>query len=197
MSSSQIRLIAGAIVCGFALVALALYLAFHRPAPAGGGRTASTEAPASTPAASPAATPLRQTPGARLPSQPSRPLVPSAPSAALAATDTAQPQPPSDVVATGELEKRVASAAHDALVAQGLLATCWDPAVKKTREPATSKHVYDLTFDADGSEIARGISELRGESRNDVANCLNDHYTKLQIAAPGQSVHVLVTLTFP
>lgn len=107
-------------------------------------------------------------------------------------------QPPL-AVPDAELRQRVAADAQAALTAARarLRETCWTPALAKEPLPATSRYVFDLTFDAAGTEIARGISEVREASRSDVAQCLRSLPMDLHVAPPGANVGVQVTVAFP
>jgi hypothetical protein len=68
----------------------------------------------------------------------------------------------------------------------------------RAAEPATSKYLVRSTFDASGREIARGVSELRGEpSRADVARCLRELPLDLEPGPLGASVSLELDLAFP
>jgi hypothetical protein len=75
---------------------------------------------------------------------------------------------------------------------------CWEPALKENPEPATSKFVFNVTFDgATGKEISRGVNELRGESRSDVAQCLRRQPIGVGIEPEGVNVNIDVPISFP
>jgi hypothetical protein len=112
------------------------------------------------------------------------------------APGTTAPQP-GEPPSMEQLEQRVGEEALAGLMAQPLDSECWDPAIARAADPATANYVYDLTFDAAGNEISRGINETRGESRADVGVCLSQHFASLRVHPPGQQVHVLVTVAFP
>lgn len=100
-----------------------------------------------------------------------------------------------------EVQSAVESAAASALAnlkEQDFKPRCWAPTLAAAPEPARSTYSVQITFDADGREIARGVSELRDtDSRSDVANCLGRSDLTLQIPPPGQIVSVVVPLHFP
>jgi hypothetical protein len=75
--------------------------------------------------------------------------------------------------------------------------TCWKPAVRKNPNPKQARYIFSLSFDARGVERGRGISEIRGQSRADVAQCLRRLRMGLKIPAPGYNVTVRVPLVFP
>lgn len=78
-----------------------------------------------------------------------------------------------------------------------LVETCWKPAVAETPEPKTARFIFNLSFDAQGKESARGVTELRGESRADVGQCLRASTGGLEIPAPGAVVAVSISVVFP
>jgi hypothetical protein len=99
-----------------------------------------------------------------------------------------------------EVKTKVEERATKALEAERatFVKTCWEPAIKAKPTPATSKYIFNMTFDgATGKEIGRGISELRGESRPDVGQCLRGLAMGLVIQPPGANVNVDVTITLP
>jgi hypothetical protein len=76
--------------------------------------------------------------------------------------------------------------------------TCWTPAIAANPTPATSKYVFDLTVDAAGNEIARGISEVRDEpSRSDVGTCLRADREPIHVPPPKVPVRVSVWVRLP
>lgn len=126
----------------------------------------------------------------------SRPVAPpaAAPAAGSAPlpspADAAPPVPPDQVAA------QVAAA----LEAQRgrFISTCWQPSLAKAAQPARSPYELNFTISAEGKEVARGISELRGQSRADVAQCLRAiHDAPILVAPPGQATTVTLTLWLP
>ncbi|MBI5534659.1 MAG: hypothetical protein HY898_18175 [Deltaproteobacteria bacterium] len=71
---------------------------------------------------------------------------------------------------------------------------CWSPAASKNPEPASSDHVFNLSFGADGKENGRGIDEIRGKTRSDVAQCLRLQPMKFVLSPPPG---VLVQMSLP
>jgi len=55
----------------------------------------------------------------------------------------------------------------------------------------------DLTFDAQGNQLARGVVEERGASRPEATACLTHELPSLTIPAQGVSGHVEVPLSLP
>jgi hypothetical protein len=110
----------------------------------------------------------------------------------------AAPSPP--VAAPDELNATATKQAAEALLAQhgDLVKKCWEPSFKANPEPAKAKYTYNLAFGADGKEIARGISDVRGMERSDVGQCLRAQPATLRIPPPGVVVSdVNLTLTLP
>jgi hypothetical protein len=76
--------------------------------------------------------------------------------------------------------------------------TCWNPAIATSPTPVSSKHIFNITVDAAGNEIARGISEVRDEpSRDDVGRCLRADQEKIQVPPPLQTIQVVVWVRLP
>lgn len=77
--------------------------------------------------------------------------------------------------------------------------TCWKPALAKVATPATSVYSVHLSFDPEGKEVARGVSEVRGkDSRQDVARCLREQPLGIKLdTPPGRTAQVDLELTFP
>ncbi len=111
------------------------------------------------------------------------------------------PQPTSIPTAAGNGAadaKAAAEKALEALKKEVLVDRCWKPAIKANPNPPTSKHTIDVTFGPDGKQIARGVNDIREQSRNDVSQCLSNTPDALVLApAPGQNVRAELTLTFP
>lgn len=103
--------------------------------------------------------------------------------------------PPQDVYVVAE--KQIIAALAEAKTSL-FIPKCWTPIVEQTPEPAQSHYSINMTFNAAGVEIARGISELRDtDSRPDVANCLRLLPIGLKIVAPHTTVAVTLPLDFP
>jgi hypothetical protein len=80
-----------------------------------------------------------------------------------------------------------------------LLSRC-DASPAPGEAPRVGKLTFNLTFDANGREIARGISEdRRARLSPPVARCLRElpRIGSLAIPAPGVTVGVKVAMTFP
>jgi hypothetical protein len=78
-----------------------------------------------------------------------------------------------------------------------IVSSCW-PA--SATGPATAKLTFNLTFDAQGREIARGIVEGRRAPApaREFGKCLRGlEGTTLAIAPPGANVGVSIPVTFP
>lgn len=141
--------------------------------------------------------------GQSAPQQPAPTVATSAPTAVDPPRDPApkpEPMPPPEPASSGSgaNAQKAAEAALASLKKNVLIDRCWKPAIKANPEPAKSKHTLDITFGADGKQIARGFSDIRGESREDVSRCLSGVADTLQIVpAPGQTVRAELSLEFP
>jgi hypothetical protein len=98
-----------------------------------------------------------------------------------------------------------------------LLASCWEPSVRKSAQPARVDFLINLTFDASGKQIMRSLTEgtaasksasnLRAltaqppaaaaASRSDVSMCLALTLASISISPPGTSVYVEAPFTLP
>jgi hypothetical protein len=171
-------LLPGAVVIGSGLIGLGLYFGLR------------ASAPAPIPSSS---TPVLMT----ATSQP--------PAASTAPAGSSEPARPTAAGTAGSLSQevveRVKKSATEALLAEKkakFLPRCWEPALAREPQPATSKYLFELSFDADGRENVRGIHEPRGESRGDVGQCMREIPMGIRITpAPGAPVMVSVELTFP
>ncbi|WP_437850280.1 hypothetical protein [Sorangium sp. So ce363] len=171
-----------AILLGSAMIAAAVYLGLrHGPAgvptdprPAGG-------APSPPADAASAAGSAARAPGA---GAPARPLQAPAPAPRPA------PSVPRDEVATQAA--RALEAHRPALIER-----CYKPAVAAQPAPRGVKYVFNLTFDAQGRQLARGIIEDREASRPEVTACLVDALPPVAVAPPGANVRVDVPFSLP
>ncbi len=77
----------------------------------------------------------------------------------------------------------------------GWSAKCWDTADATTRTPG--KYVATLAFEADGRSVISGVTELRGQSDPNVAQCLRQVVVGLTIPAPGERVSVEIPFALP
>lgn len=91
---------------------------------------------------------------------------------------------------------REASAALDRHK-KALTEKCLTPALAQKPDPPRVKYSFNLTFDASGMVIARGIIEDRATARADVTTCVSDNFPELKVTPPGQTVRVDVPLELP
>jgi hypothetical protein len=99
--------------------------------------------------------------------------------------------------ATPDTVARVAGEARARIEAlRGYIdASCW---TGRAEERKTAKLTFNLTFDAQGREIARGISEDRMAPAQAFGSCLRKlQGTTLAIAPPGANVGVSIPVMFP
>lgn len=125
---------------------------------------------------------------------------PAAAPAALAAAD----EPPAPQAAppgrpTPAVVARVAEEASLALerAREDLRARCV-PAGRPAGSGLPARFTFNITFDASGREIARGISEDRRARDPEVAGCLRRlPFGTLRVTAPGANVGVRVAMSLP
>lgn len=106
-------------------------------------------------------------------------------------------------VATANAPKAIDRAASQSAIERALDAQkamfrdrCWNDSAKRTPTPAQSTYVFEISVDADGKEIARGISD--GENaRADVGQCLRMLIAPISIAPPQQRLTTRVRITLP
>jgi hypothetical protein len=160
-----------AILIGCGVIAVTLHFTLRAPGPA---QRPATEAGASAARAAPAA-----------------PDAAAGPSGAQ----------PGVTASAAPLDRDAVKLAAERALAQEKAATfvprCWQPLVARAAEPATAAYTFDVTFDAGGNEIGRGISERRGASRPDVAQCLRELPIGLTVPPPGAPVQLELELRFP
>lgn len=121
-----------------------------------------------------------------------RPTTPAPPVAPTVAPPVATPVAPPDP-AKVEAAARAALERHRA----ALVERCWRPLAAKEPEPASVPLSFDLTFDARGKLVARGISDQRSAFRPGLSSCLMGQAIDLEIAPPGVDVRVQVMMTLP
>jgi hypothetical protein len=110
-----------------------------------------------------------------------------------------EPAAPPPAPSPGASREVVAQQAGKALDAQRaiLVKRCWEPAVAKTPEPKTIRYVLNLSFDAAGRQIGRGIIEDRETARIDVTRCVGENLPPLEVPAPGAVISVEVPFSLP
>lgn len=120
------------------------------------------------------------------------PLAVRQPALPVTVPDAALPVDPS-------LEERVTIEVAAAIEAQRprFVRQCW-PNEPAGPTMATSRHLFNISVDPQGREVGRGISDPRGESRDDIGRCLRSIYdAPVRISPPGRPVSVVVTMTLP
>jgi hypothetical protein len=176
------------------LTALATLLAFaggrwaaDAAAPAGLQHPARTRPPPPAPDARQADTTWRAPASAEAP-----PAPPPAPAAnPLELTPQGRPTPALVTRVTEEASRQLESARAE------LLARCV-PATGLPGGRATARFTFNVTFDASGREIARGISEDRRAPAPEVAGCLRRlPLGTLRVTAPGANVGVRLAMNLP
>jgi len=124
---------------------------------------------------------------------------PAQPSPELAlqpATTRATPQAPAPpTVPRDEVARQVAKAldAHRA----DLVERCWKSAHAKAPQPPSVKFVFNYTFNSEGHQLARGVSEDRATARPDVTACVLSALPALSIPPPGVTASLDVPFSLP
>jgi len=163
-------LLPASILGGSVIIALGLYfgLSARVQPPTPTGSTSAIGAASGTP--SPASVP-----------------VPSSPSPDVRVEDPA---------ALAVRDKQTVDASLRALHA-GWVEKCWKPALTHNPTPSRSRYAVNVSFDAAGRQVILGISELRGESRPDVGQCLRQQVLSLSVEPGAGSRNVSTEILFP
>jgi hypothetical protein len=123
-----------------------------------------------------------------------------APSAVqLAPPSPAIPAEPAQPLGPAADRSAVAKQA-EAAVAQhrkSLTDQCLAPSLARKPDPPVVKYVFNVTFDAEGKQIARGVSEDREAARPEVTACVSEKLPTLTVPPPGQTVRVEIPLSLP
>lgn len=173
-------LLPASILLGCCVIGLGLFLGLRASSPAPGGVGSAGAASVSVTLGPPGGSPA------------------SAPAAAISGAGTAGAPPPSLSAGTQAQFEQAARAALAAEKKATFLPACWEPAIKSAPLPARAKFSLDVTFDAQGIEVARGISDDRSAPRNDVGICLRKLPMGLKLSPPpGVSVRVELPLELP
>jgi hypothetical protein len=77
-----------------------------------------------------------------------------------------------------------------------IVSRCW-PAGGLPGGRSSATLSFNVAFDAQGREIARGISEQRRAPAGEFARCLRKMEAPLSISPPGTNVGVSFAVTFP
>lgn len=117
-------------------------------------------------------------------------------------TTAAEPAPLAPVVAPAPVvvDRALAGEHARAAVAYArpqLLARCYRPAIAGLPAPIPAEFVLDVTFDADGVQVLRGLNEVPGTSTPELTRCIGEQLGPLRIPAPGGPVQLEVPLRFP
>lgn len=182
-------LVPASILIGCTIIGAGLFLGLRgQPAPPPPALTAAPVARSSEP--HPAAPPVT---AAAPPPAPVAPMMGNPGAGALAGLSGPAVSP--------EVQAAVEKAATAALAEEKkavFIPKCWQPALKEKPQPAVAKFSLDMTFDPQGTEITRGLSEDRSAPRPDVANCLRTLPMSLRVSPPPPvPVRVQLPLEFP
>ncbi|WP_437934413.1 hypothetical protein [Sorangium sp. So ce341] len=184
-----------AILLGSAMIAAAVYLGLrHGPAsvapdPRAAAGDASHRGEPAPPAGAAERAPGEGAPAAQRAPGEGAPAAQRAPGEGAPAAQRAPAVPREEVA-------RQAARALDAR-RPALVERCYKPAIAAQPAPREVKYVFNLTFDAQGRQIARGIIEDREASRPDVTACLATALPPVAVEPPGASVRVDVPFSLP
>jgi hypothetical protein len=124
------------------------------------------------------------------------PVVP--PTVAPPVTVAATPEPvvAAPPVSSSELVTRQAS---EALSYQRtrLRDVCYRPAVLAGGAQLSAVWTVNVTFDAQGNQLARGLVEQRGTSTPELTQCMGKEIQPLTVPPPGATIMVEIPLAFP
>jgi hypothetical protein len=177
-------LLAAAVVAAVLIFLIGRWTADPAPAPV--ARAPAVPEPASAPVAR---EPLRPVAAAPVPPAPAQ-SVPAAP---------APPARAAPVPVTPELATRVKTEATEQLelLRPEIVAQCW-PRGGLPKGRTTASVTFNITFDAQGREIARGIAEDRRAPAGEFARCLRQlPASALAIAPPGSNIGVSIPVSYP
>lgn len=118
-----------------------------------------------------------------------RPLAPTPPSTRNEMPAPAASANPAQVAADA---KKAVEATRPAL-----LKKCWETSGAPVSSAASWNAVLNLTFDATGMQIVRGLMVDRSTTRHDVTSCVNDNLPTLKIPAPGAVATAEVPMSLP
>lgn len=74
---------------------------------------------------------------------------------------------------------------------------CWDEPVRAGMDPSPAVFRYDVTVDPRGRQVIRSIIDTPGETRTEIADCLQRETAPVQIPPPGVAVSADIAMTFP
>jgi hypothetical protein len=136
--------------------------------------------------------PVPPVPGAQRAGAPPSPEASAAAAAAVLAALAPARQAPADIVqqVTEEAQAQLES------YRPKIMKECW-PSEGLPRGASTAKLTIHSTFDAQGREIARGITEDRRAPGGAFASCLRKLPTALSVSGTGRRVAVAIPLTYP
>lgn len=80
---------------------------------------------------------------------------------------------------------------------KSLTEKCLAPSLAKKPDPPNVKYTFNITFDAAGNIVARGVMEDRATSRPEVLECINDNFPVVRLPPLGQTVLVDVPFELP
>ncbi|MBA3550149.1 MAG: hypothetical protein H0T76_27030 [Nannocystis sp.] len=93
----------------------------------------------------------------------------------------------------------VARRASEALAYQrsSLRDLCYRPAALAAGAELRAEWTLNVTFDAQGTQLARGMVEHRDTSTPELTRCIGDQMQPLMVPPPGATIMVEIPLSFP
>ena len=74
---------------------------------------------------------------------------------------------------------------------------CYRPAVQLAGAGLPAAWTLNVTFDAQGNQLVRGVEEHRGTSTPELTRCIGDAMQPLTVPPPGATIIVEIELRFP
>lgn len=111
------------------------------------------------------------------------------------ASDTIRAEPPLAASAPASKAAPAALVTQFAAARAQWTSACWDTANPASRKRGS--YIAVLAFDATGKQVVSGVSEVRGSSDPNVAQCLRGQLLNLSIPAADAPATIEHTFDFP
>lgn len=123
------------------------------------------------------------------------PTIASEPPVAVAAPEPTPVVAAPPVASPGQVQQQ----ASEALAYQRtrLRDVCYRPAVQTAGAALPAAWTFNVTFDAQGNQLVRGMEEQSGTSTPALTQCIGDTLQALSVPAPGRTIMVEIELRFP
>ena len=107
------------------------------------------------------------------------------------------PSPPPAVVSLDRAAVTAAAMKDLERYRADIVKKCVEPALAKKPAPPRIKLTFNVAFDPEGKQVARGVAEDRETMREGVSTCAMDAIPGLSVPAPGAPVSVELPWTLP